>query len=219
MIRALVFDFDGLILETEAPRFQSWQEIYQSYGYQLDLEKWVANIGKGEDDFDPVTDLELLVEHPLDREYLLSLYRTREHQIISTQPAMPGVEDYLSDARRLGLKIGLASCSSCEWVIQHLKRLGIFDYFECIQAADDVQSLKPHPELYLKALECLEVQGGQAVAFEDSPYGVLAAKRAGMYCVAVPNPLIRMLPIHHADILLDSLSNMPLGDLLQRIES
>jgi len=219
MIQALVFDFDGLILDTESPMFQSWQEIYDSHGCQLDFEKWVSNIGKGEDDFDPVVDLEQLIGRQLNRESLVSLWQKRERALIDAQPTLPGVEDYLRDARKLGLKVGLASCSSREWVTRHLKRLELLKYFDCIRAADDAQSLKPDPELYLNTLECLGVPPGQAVAFEDSIYGILAARRAGMYCVFVPNPLSRRLPVDHADVHLDSLGDMSLEELLRKIEA
>jgi len=219
MIQALVFDFDGLILDTEAPMFQSWQEIYRSYGRQLDLEKWVSNIGKGEDDFDPAEDLAQMIGQRLDRDSLVSLYQKRKRALIDSQPVLPGVGDYLKGARRLGLKVGLASCSSCEWVTEHLDRLELLEYFDCIRAAEHVRSLKPDPEVYLSTLEYLEVQPEQAIAFEDSTYGALAARRAGMYCVVVPNPLSRLFPVDHADVHLDSLGELPLEKLLQRIET
>ena len=219
MIRALVFDFDGLILDTETPEFQSWQEIYDLHGCQLDLEKWVINIGKGVDDFDPVVDLEQLLGRRLNRERLDSRRRKHERALVEAQPILPGVKDYLRDARILGLKVGLASCSSREWVTSHLRRLELLKYFDCIRTSEDAQSLKPDPELYQKALDCLGVQPGQAVAFEDSPYGILAARQAGLYCVFVPNPLSRQSPVDHADMHLVSLGEMSLEELLLRIEA
>ena len=99
---------------------------------------------------------------------------------------MPGVLDYLRDAHRLGLKVGLASSSSCAWVEGHLVRLGLREYFDCVRARDDVSITKPDPALFLSAVETLGVQPCEAIAFEDSRNGLIAARRAGLHCVAVP---------------------------------
>ena len=218
MIHALIFDFDGTILETEGPILQSWQELYQSYGCQLTLEQWAVNIGTADETFDPLDELEKRLGRELDRQSLAPARRQREMDIIVHQPVLPGVQDYLRDARQLGLKVGLASSSSCAWVTGHLARLGLIDYFDVINASDDVPRTKPDPILYLTTLEGLGVRGEQAVAFEDSPNGVLAAKRAGMHCVAIPNTITRCLPIQGADLRLDSLADMPLEELFRRIE-
>ncbi len=218
MIQALVFDFDGLILDTETPAFRSWQEVYDAHGYRLDFEKWVINIGLGKDVFDPLDYLEQLLGERVDRKRLDSIRLKRERALVEAQAILPGVEDYLRDARRLRLKVGLASCSSRKWVTGHLKRLELLKYFDCIRAADDAHSLKPDPELYQAALECLGVKPGQAIAFEDSYYGILAAKQAGMFCVYIPNPLSPRSPVDKADLHLDSLRDLPLEELLQRIE-
>jgi len=219
MIRALIFDFDGLILDTETPMYRSWEEIYASYGCQMDFEKWAGNIGKGVDDFDPFSNLEQLLGQRLDREKLESTRQRRERALVEVQPALPGVEDYLRDGCRLGLKIGLATCSTIAWVAGHLRRLGLWERFDCILTAEDVQSLKPDPEVYQKTLARLGVRPGQAIAFEDSPHGILAARQAGLRCVFVPNPLIRHLPVDHADYRLASLAEKPLEELLQNIDA
>jgi beta-phosphoglucomutase-like phosphatase (HAD superfamily) len=116
------------------------------------------------------------------------------------------------------LKIGLASSSSCRWVEGHLARLGLRDYFEVVRAKDDVAVTKPDPALYRSAVEKLGVLPEQAIAFEDSANGVLSAKRAGLYCVAVPNALTRQTDTSLADLVLSSLEEMSLGDLIWRIE-
>jgi HAD superfamily hydrolase (TIGR01509 family) len=217
MIQALVFDFDGLILDTETPVFRSWQEVYDAHGHRLDFDKWVINIGLGRDVFDPLDHLEQLLGRRVDRLSLDSNRFEREMALVEAQAILPGVEEYLKDARRLGLKIGLASCSSRKWVTGHLKRLGLIEYFDCIRARDDAHSLKPDPELYLAALECLGIKPGQAIAFEDSYYGILAAKRAGIYCVYIPNPLSPRSPLDEADLHLNSLRDLSLEELLRRI--
>lgn len=217
-IQALVFDFDGLILDTETPIFQSWQEMYQTYGLELPLDLWVTNIGTSEEPFDPLAELERYCGTVLNHEEIAAKRMQRELDLIRERAPLPGVEDYLKDAGDLGLKIGLATSSSCRWVTGHLERLGLIGYFHTIVAKDDVPRTKPDPTLYRKAVERLGVAPEQAVAFEDSPNGILAARRAGLFCVAVPNPMTHALPIDHADLCLESLAEMTLEDLLNKIE-
>jgi len=218
MIRALIFDFDGLILETESPIYQSWQELYQSYGRQLSLEQWETILGTNEGSFDPMVELEAQVGSLQDRENVMSQVRQRELDLIAAQPVLPGVRDYLVEAKKLGLKIGLASSSPCSWVTGHLSRLGLIQYFDCIYARDDVRRTKPDPELYLTVIDEFGIRPDEAVVFEDSPNGILAAKRAGLLCVAVPNPLTRQLRLDHADFRLNSMAEMPLSELLFQLE-
>lgn len=218
MIKALVFDFDGLILETETPIFQSWQEIYRDFGCELSLEEWLVNVGTMEEQFDPVANLEQRSGQPVDRQQTLIRRQRRELELIQHQPVMPGVQEYLESARRLGLKIGLASSSSCDWVLGHLQRLGLIGYFDAIAAGDDVALTKPDPALYQTAVEWLGVAPHEAVAFEDSRNGLLAAKRAGLHCVVVPNALTHQLDLDQADWRLVSMDEMPLVELLFSLE-
>jgi HAD superfamily hydrolase (TIGR01509 family) len=218
MIKAVIFDFDGLILETEGPIYQSWQEIFEGHGLQLSFDYWSTIVGTTDVEMEPIELLEKDLGRALDREALEVGRWQREHELILGRPILPGVLDYLESARRLELKIGLASSSPCEWVEGHLSRLGLIDYFESIKASDDVERTKPDPALYLAVLFELGVAPREAVALEDSPNGVTAAKRAGMYCVAVPNELTGRLPINGADLRLESLADLPLEVLIEKIE-
>lgn len=218
MIRALVFDFDGLILETETPIYQSWRELYAVYNLSLPLETWGKIIGTS-DHFDVFAELERQVGRKLDREALIARQRQREADLIEQQPIRPGVEQYLQEARRLGLKIGLASSSTCHWVTGHLERRGLLAYFDCICAREDVRLTKPDPELYQLAVRTLGVAPPQAVAIEDSPNGILAAKRAGLFCLVVPNEMTRQLPLDLADLRVESLADFPLEQLLGVFQS
>jgi HAD superfamily hydrolase (TIGR01509 family) len=217
MIRALIFDFDGLILDTEVPVYQSWQELYLSHGCDLSLDRWLDFVGTNEGDFDPLADLERHLACSLDRETVGEARRKRETELIARQQVMPGVEQYLSSARTLGLKVALASSASCNWVAGHLERLGFLERFDSILTRDDVTYTKPSPELFLTALERLEVKAGEAIVFEDSLHGVRAARQAGIYCVAVPNAVTRHLPLDQADYQLNSLSDVSLEWLLEMV--
>lgn len=219
MIKALVFDFDGLILETELPVYLSWKELFQAHGMDLPFERWAVNIGTAEEVFNPILELQQKIGNGKDLEYQLSRRQERELQLIGDQPPLPGILDYLEDARRMGLKIGLASSSSCNWVEGHLQRLRLREYFDCVRARDDVHLTKPDPALYLSAVSGLGVKPHQALALEDSRNGILAAKEAGLFCVAVPNTLTRLTDTSLADLTLSSLQELSLSELLQKVEN
>ncbi len=217
MIRALIFDFDGLILDTEGPSYKSWKEVYRSFGLALPFSTWSTIIGTTQGEFDPRLELQKQVGGRVDWDAVESWRQVSEQALVEAQAVLPGVEQYLQDAMRLGLKIGLASSSSCNWVVGHLKRLGLVDYFDRICASDDVQHTKPDPELYQCVLHGLGVSADEAIALEDSPIGIRAAKQAGIFCVAVPNPLTSQLMLSQADLLLGSLAEMPLEQLLKKV--
>jgi HAD superfamily hydrolase (TIGR01509 family) len=217
-IHALIFDFDGLILDTKTTDFQSWQEVYRAHGCELRLEVWADCIGRPAGHFDPFEHLERLSGVRIDRDRIRAQRSARMRQLNLLQPVLPGVHDYLREARALGLKIGLASSSDRAWVHGYLGRLGLLDYFDTIKCVEDTGAHKPDPAPYLAVLDTFGIPPAGAVAFEDSPHGVAAAKAAGMLCVGVPNPVTRRLGLDRADIVLDSLASLPLSVLLSRLD-
>jgi HAD superfamily hydrolase (TIGR01509 family) len=217
MIRAVVFDFDGLILDTEGPEFQTWQEIYRAHGCALSLEAWATGLGTSADAFDPQAHLEAQLGCRLDRDAMQQWRRQRYGELVQAQAVLPGVREYIGQARRLGLQLGVASSSSRRWVVGHLTALGLSAHFDCIKCSDDVSRVKPDPALYQAVVQTFGLQPQQAIALEDSPNGIAAAKRAGLYCVAVPNPLTRQLSLAHADFVLNSLADLPLERLLLEV--
>jgi HAD superfamily hydrolase (TIGR01509 family) len=217
MIRALIMDFDGLILDTEGPAYQAWLEIFEEYGAELPLSVWETWIGGSPHGFDPCGYLEEQVGYTVDREGLTRRSLQREEELIEAKGVLPGVEEYVADAQRLRLKLGVASSSDCEWVFNYLEKLGLRDKFDSIKCADDVESVKPEPDLYLAVLEELDVCPEEAIALEDSPNGITSAQAAGLFCVVVPNPLTLRLHTDHADLRLDSLVDLPLEGLVSRV--
>lgn len=218
MIKALIFDFDGLILDTETPEYHSWQEIYQARGCDLPFAKWSECIGTA-NVFDPYDYLAEQSGKAVDRPALQAQRRARFAQLIADEPILPGVESYLRDAKRLGLRLGVASSSSRAWVEGHLRRLQIDTLFDCTNCSDDVERVKPDPALYLRALDKLGIRADEAIAFEDSPNGALAASRAGLFCVIIPNPMTRQMIFAAGDMTLSSLSSLPLETLLAQVKA
>lgn len=216
VIRAIVFDFDGLILDTEEPVYRSWLEVYQAHGEELPFERWILTVGSTNTAFHPQHYLEERLGRPLSQE-VLGRRIARRTEMILAQGTLPGVAERVDEARVMGLKLGVASSSTQDWVRGHLARLGILERFECIRCRDDVEHAKPEPDLYLAVLACLGVRAAEAVAIEDSPNGVAAARAAGMRAVAIPNSITRRLDLGQADLVLGSLAEVTLPDLLERL--
>jgi len=217
LIRALIFDFDGLILETEEPIYRSWKEVYDAHGVPLPFELWVKTVGSSNQEFHPQRHLETRLGRPLTQDEM-DRRLARRVELVLAEPLRPGVVDLAKAARAAGMKVGVASSSSRDWVKGHLERLGIADLFNCVQARDDVEHVKPEPDLYLASLDCLAVAVAEAVAIEDSPNGVTAAKRAGLRCIAVPNRITAGLDLSQADLRVASLADVTLPELLEKLD-
>lgn len=211
-MRALIFDFDGLILDTESASFQAWEKTYAEYGCSLAFETWAQWVGSRSNR--PYEEMALQLGRAVDPLEVRARQREYALLMIQREVVMPGVVEYIQAAKRLGLKLAVASSSGCEWVTSHLERLGLLAHFDSIRCADDVEAAKPDPALYLLTLEALGIQPHEALALEDSPNGVLAARRAGIFCVAVPNAMTRTLNFDHASYRLNSLADLPLTELL-----
>jgi HAD superfamily hydrolase (TIGR01509 family) len=217
-LRGLLFDFDGLLVDTESPSRLGWEELYREHGHELPLDEWATLVGTIGASFDPFAHLETLVGQPLDRDELMSRRRAREFELIDLEDLRPGVEDYLEEASGRGLRTAVVSSSSVDWIERNLRRLDRLDHWDAIVAADgDTSRAKPRPTLYLEALRLLGLRADEAVAFEDSPNGVRAAKAAGLFCVAVPNPVTATLALDEADVVVESLAELPFDELVGRL--
>jgi beta-phosphoglucomutase-like phosphatase (HAD superfamily) len=219
-IRGLFFDFDGLLVDTESPSRLAFEELYREHGHELPREQWATVIGTLGAEFEPYTHLEELVGRPLDRDALDTRRRAREDELCELEDLRPGIEDYREEAERLGLSTAIVSSSSRRWIEKHLDRLGRTNGWDAIVTAEgDPERAKPRPTLYLEALGALGLQPNEGIAFEDSPNGVRAAKAAGLACVAIPNPATSTLALDEADLVLESLEDMPLPELLERFRT
>jgi HAD superfamily hydrolase (TIGR01509 family) len=217
-LKALLFDFDGTLVDTERPSFRTWQEIYEEHGHELALERWVERVGTI-GGFDPLEHLASLVHREIDRETIAQRRIRRRDALIEVELLRAGVPDYLEQARRRRLKVGIVTSGPTEWVARHLERLRAAEGWDCIVCADhDASVAKPRPTLYLRALDRLGVEADEAAAIEDSPNGIRAAKAAGVFCVAVPNAVTAALDLSAADLVVASLVELPLADLVSLVE-
>lgn len=215
--RAVILDFDGLIVDTETPIFEAWAAAYRRHGQDLQLDLWQHALGT-HGGFDPLAHLESLCG-PLEREALLTGIRADTARGCDAQPLMPGVERLLRDAGALGLGRAVASSSSSAWVEGWLERHAIRGLFDAVATRDRVARVKPDPELFLLAARELRVEPEACVVFEDSANGMRAALAAGMRCVAVPNALTRRLARPDVDLVLGSLGERPLREVLRLLEA
>ena len=218
MIRGLIFDFDGLIVDTESPDYLAWRDLCAEYGCDLPIDLWSSGIGRnaGTAVFSPMTHLERHLGRSLDRETLRRRKRERYIRLVEAEPVRPGVAEYIADARRLGLRLGVATSSGDGWATGNLSRLGLLSAFDCVRCATDVARAKPYPDLYFATLECLGIAAGEAIALEDSPSGATAALAAGVFCVVVPNGMTRGLAFPSGCLRLESLVDVPLATLLRQ---
>jgi len=217
MVKALIFDFDGIIIDSESPELQVWREVFAEHGRELSFDLWADLVGRPSTHFDLYSYFRQHINPAADIDVLRVERRARVIALTETQPVLPGVQDYLSGASSMGLKVGLASSSSGGHVRGHLARLNLLGYFQSTKCFEDTETHKPQPGPYQAVLDDLGVAADQAVAFEDSPNGVTAAKAAGIFCVAVPNPVTCRLPLDHADYRLESLAAEPLEWILARV--
>ena len=210
--RALILDFDGLVVDTEIAVYEAWREFYEEEGQHLTRGQWQQAVGyvKG---FDPRAHLELLTRRVYDWEAREVELVRRTRELAFVMPVLPGVAALLEQGARLGYRIGAASNSTADWVGPGLERLGLRNWFETIRTRESVENHKPAPDVYLRALADLGVtEPGRSFAFEDSEPGVRAAKAAGLYVVAVPNQLTRGQDLSLADEVRESLEDFRLPE-------
>jgi HAD superfamily hydrolase (TIGR01509 family) len=218
VVRGLVFDFDGLIVDSEKPVYRAWAEVYGLYGEELSLDLWRTVIGHGPGFFDPVAELERRLGAALDGEALRARYRARQLELMEAELILPGVREWGEEARAMGVRLGVASNSRRAWVTGNLERLGL-DGWQCIRCFDDVGRPKPAPDVYLAVIDCLGVAPREAMAVEDSPSGLRAAKAAGLFCVAVPGSLTPDADYSEADLVLGSLADRAFAEVAALVGS
>ncbi|OLF18469.1 HAD family hydrolase [Actinophytocola xanthii] len=213
MTRALLYDFDGLLIDSEVAGLRSWHALYESFGQTLDREHWLGEIAAGRGPCMPIAQLEEALGRALDWEELEPRRRTHRDELIV---ARPGVRDHLARAAELGLRCAIVSNAPGWWIDEQLANTGLDRaHFAVVVCKDGKRAGKPAPDAYLAALDALGLRAEDALAFEDSPVGVAAAKAAGLRCVAVPNEVTAELALDAADQVIPSLDAVTLDELLE----
>ncbi|MDD4904504.1 MAG: HAD-IA family hydrolase [Candidatus Bipolaricaulis sp.] len=214
MIRALVFDFDGLILDTETPLQRSWEEIYVEFGLTVPPSQWASLLGAAADPPEAYDLLEKHLRRPLDRQAVRRQRMEREEELLALETILPGVRELIGEARSRGLRLAVASSSDRAWVERHLRKFDLLATFDALLCAEDVALTKPDPALYAAALLALGVRADEAIAFEDSVHGAEAARRAGLFTVVVPNRVTRHTTFPNADLVVGSIAECSLEEYI-----
>jgi len=211
-LAAIVFDFDGLIVDTETPGFISWQEVYQEFGVALEIDDWRHATGYV-GGFDPAIHLEHLLGCRLDWSQIIPKREARNWELTLQANTLPGIEALMRSAKERQLRVGVASNSGNGWVEGGLQRLGLRGYVDAVVTRDMVINPKPAPDIYLKTVQTLFVEPHFAVALEDSEPGCRAAKQAGLKAVAIPNRFSERQDLTVADLVVRSAAELDLDRL------
>jgi HAD superfamily hydrolase (TIGR01509 family) len=219
LVEAVVFDFDGLLMDTETTLVEAWKAEWRHHGLELDLDDgfWP---GHGGDTFASHTaKLAAAVGPGFDHDESFARRRAFREELHHGLDFRPGIRDWLAEARSGGLRVAIASSSPRDWVVGNLERVGAADLFDQITTGDEVSRHKPDPEIYQLALQRLGLKGEQTVAVEDTSHGTVAAAAAGMWTVAIPNPFVAPEAVGHADLVLGSAADLPLSEVIQKVSS
>ena len=208
--QALIWDFDGTIIDSEWPHFITAQEACRHYGIDLTLEQWQSRIGK----HNKVHWSQIIVDEvgePADLIAVLERTRARKNELTFAEPIRDGVESLFSQAHAAGVPIAVASSSPTSWVGGHLDRLGLDGMVRALRTRDDVEHAKPWPDVFLAAADALGLEPSVCLAIEDSAAGAQAAKTAGMSCIVCPNAVTAGQDFSAADLVVESVAQIPAG--------
>lgn len=212
LIKAVIFDFDGLIFDSETYMFESMRQVFLYHQLNLTIEEWCNKCINNPDKYDAYTYFQERLGESINRNEIGRLHEREYLKLINSKNSRPGVLEYLQRSKALGIKVGLATNNTRQWVDMHLKKLNLSKYFDYICTVEDVEEKKPNPEPYLKVLKELNVDPRDAIAFEDSPDGAKSAINANIFCVVVPNEVTKLMEFRNGDydLIIESMENLSL---------
>lgn len=206
--RAIIFDFDGLLVDTEWAIYRSWARVYESEGHDLPLDLFNSCLGSGYTHWNPGEHLEKLTGKTYDWTAIDDLRQTEIVRDLEHEGLLPGAIELLDHCAASDIPLAVASSSSRRWVGGWLEKLGIIHRFQGIYCRTDGYAVKPAPDLFLAALQCLGTPGEQTLILEDSRNGTLAAREAGIPCIVIPNRVTRHADLSPATARTDSLHSV-----------
>lgn len=186
-IRGVLFDMDGVVLDTEKLYCRFWREAAMALGYPMSVEQALglrslnaqAGQAKLESYFGPGVSREMMKQKRVE---LMDAYV----QVHGVDPK-PGIGELLAELKRRGIRTAITTSSPMDRVRRYLQPLALLDQFDCLCSGHDVPHGKPEPDIYLHGAACLDLQPWECLAVEDSHAGVLSASRAGCLTVLIPD--------------------------------
>lgn len=212
MLKALIFDFDGVIIDTET----QWYEIYRDwlkkeYNYTLDVKDYLVCVGSNSQSL--FAFLKKNISPEVDGEAFEKSAADEFIRRCSTLPPMSGVPELIIKAKHKNLSLALATSATKNKPLFHLKRLGLLECFDALATAEIYEHIKPAPDPFLKAAELLHVSPAECLAVEDSANGLCSANRAGMRCLLVPNNITRYCEFAPCYMRVNSLAEVDLSEI------
>ena len=207
-IKAVLFDFDGIIIDSEWPIYESWKRVIEGEGHKLAVESYVQCIGSDFDTWSPEKYLEELTGKTYDWPTINAKRQVELEADLEGVQLLPGVEELLRKLNDNGFKVAIVSSSSHRWVDAWVEKLDLMQYLEHVVCKGDAPRIKPAPDLYEEGARRFSLQPVQCLVIEDSLNGVKAGNEAGCLTVAVPSRLTSCLDFSRADFVIESLMDL-----------
>jgi putative hydrolase of the HAD superfamily len=200
-VAAVIFDFDGIVLDSETPEFESHRRIYERCGVALTADEWCDVIGLWSEGHDERWFTQLCERSSSAPTH--AAYHAEKRQVfdeVVPREPMRGIRNLLAKLAEAGVPMAIASSAPARWVVPAAERIGVRPLFGAIVTGDEVARRKPAPDVYLEAARRLGVDPSRSIAIEDSGPGITAARAAGMKTVAIPHWLTERHDLSAADL-------------------
>ena len=206
--KGIIFDFDGVLVDTEWAIYQSWVHLYAREGQEISIATYSPCLGAGYSHWDPAAHLEKLTGKHYNWELETPARQAMLEADLERMGLMDGALELLDWCREQGIGLTVASSSSRRWVQGWLEKLDIYSRFDGVFTRTDGYPVKPNPALFDAARACMGLQPAECLIIEDSENGTIAAQNAGIPCVAIPNRMTAASDFSRAAYRCDSLRSL-----------